>query len=388
MDETPTWETIDYALKTIFSRHPNCNFKGVGQTQRLEYKEMENILYNLFLIIDPTCCRQLFRVIFPARNQDDRNKFMDQASAFINKRHLCADKVSSSRLRMCGGEPFRRLLSSIIKRATDVEIAADAKRLGHDKPIYVEETIDGCFAVAKASKIQLKQMISQLDDKSDLCDRLYDSLELKKQASKDLWEDLISSNSGKRSDSGDINIKTIYKSLLSRLQASNEKSILVIDRIKSKQLPETIEESRDKLTASKPEQAKRVSYFVREVRKCLTLSPEIDGKEGSKPNSESDLEKKLSDYDAGICNLISEWEKEKIKSDEEMLERPEFLERYSFYQKLIPSLDIEPLASLNSKFNKLSSPKFSELREILSEYPSPEYDDKIILEAIEKYFSN
>lgn len=110
-----TWGEILNELKQL---SPKLDFELIGQ--RLTYEDFEKIFHHLFFMIDPAEAKRLFRgVIFPARNKEEQDRFIDTCVRYLNNKRLSSNRVSSSSLRMYGGEPFRRLVGTLIEAANN-----------------------------------------------------------------------------------------------------------------------------------------------------------------------------------------------------------------------------------------------------------------------------
>lgn len=115
-ENVPTWEKIRDSLKDLFStkKLTVLELDDVQVNQRLQYHEFELIFYQFFLIIDQKETKRRFRTAYPARNQDERNKFIDLAVKYINDKQLLPKKVTAQRLKTYGGEPFRSIINAMI----------------------------------------------------------------------------------------------------------------------------------------------------------------------------------------------------------------------------------------------------------------------------------
>lgn len=386
-DSTPNWDIIGHCLKSILSKY-DLDLSDVGVAQRLEYVDFEKIFYHLFLIIDPVDCRRRFWSIYPARNQEEKSKFFENTTQFINTKQLSSYRISASQLRMCGGEPFRRLLSHLIKKAAELESNSIAKKLAPESQsleqpdLRLEECLDSLDelrTILHSKLIELKDKVHEYND-------LQETLAEKKRDLDDTWEMLTTDVLG---DTGIYeysisNMKEIHKLLVAKLEKSNAQCSAAVQKIR--QIQVSIEDSLNEsdMSISKQDTSTRMSHLFKEMREYLTMSPECSaGTDASKIINR--ISHQLMHYDNGVDGLASLWEEELERADEALLEKPDMKERYQFFENLIPFLDLKPI-SIEKLSIETEVPKISDLHEILESYLDPRYDNKEILEISKKIF--
>lgn len=377
MDDVPDWETLNQALKFLFTKY-EFDFNEIGQTQRLEYGHMETILYHLSMIMDPIGCRRVFRLLFPARNQDERAKFINEMVVFINKR-LHPDKISSSRLRMCGGAPFRRLLGTLITKAADAEISATLRRSICDQPVDADNGHP--WDILDEERKCLRERLYLLEDKRNRYQSLLDALQSKHLEAADLWNKLKSDlesqqmdfSPGKRISLNELDtssLKLINKLLIDRIEKSSINSKNATDRLLSIELPVTNDD--DESVNANVE--KRLSYYVRELREKLTSSDD--------PKSLKTVDRinhQLREYDNEVMVLLTKLEERQIDEDDAFLKIPEVAERYRMFDELMPNIDIEPF-----EFEQpLQCPDITKVKDILEKFYKSPYDIEEIYKLLQ-----
>lgn len=301
-EETPKWTILRVALKSVLAKF-ELDLNHVGTTQRIDYTDFEKIFYHLLIIIDPNDCRRKLWSLYPARDLDGRSRFIELTTQLINDRQIGATKISSGQLRVCGGEPFRRLLCSLIKKAAQVEIQSIERKLSN----VTTQTPDVSLTELEDSIVLLKSQI--LNKSNDLEHGLNELVRL---------ENLLEMKNG-------------IKNLLDQLETSNGRVKVAVEKIKSLEIyPDFVKGS------TILETSKRMSNFVNEIRECLLVKPDT---------AKSKIENQLAEYDNGNERLISTLEDEIAKIDAALLEKEEMRERYNFFSNLIPAIEFAPIIS-------------------------------------------
>lgn len=302
-----SWDLLDAGLKIIFSRH-DIEFDDIAQIKRLEYKDMEYILYHLFLIIDPRSTRRIFHSIFPAKNQDDTTMFITNMVIMINKQQLPLEKTSAPRLRMCGGTPFRNLIGAIIKKAAEVDMFTRMKRFKLARPSEVDSDLESRIIKDKEN---LERVMNDLDaNRYKLANltRLLQKLQSKKQT---IWSQLPDCKPDLNFDKQSLKEK--QNSLMPVLTSTTQAFRVALNKLATVDIPEpTIE-------------AKRLSYYVRELQTQMNSSFGI------------------VEYSDQMDRLISKLEEKQRLSEEELLKDPKFIRRYQDIASLIPLIPIKPI---------------------------------------------
>lgn len=327
-------EALITSLDPLFS--PLSNTTKINppvNSQRLDYAVCETIFYQLILMIDPAECRRKFWGIYPSRDADERTRFIENTAQFINGKQLVPYKVTASQLRMCGGEPFRRLLTSLINKAADVEIKANIKRLklkeeemqistsweeildkqDHTRDIIRERILEFKFVKSRLEELKekLSDMESELKDTSN-------------SLSEEVYGEISSLN-----HYDERRLKDMYKILLVRLEKSHSRCKIAAEQIKKTPPLEVISTP---IIGFPTRKVRRMSDYFKEMRERLTSSPLINK-----------ISERIYHYDSRIEAIISNWENDLEKADDEFLRRPEIMEQFEFWSKLIPPLDIKPV---------------------------------------------
>lgn len=333
-----TSDQLNSGLKILFKPR-GFEIKEIGQ--RLIYEDMEFLLYHLFLIIDPKTSVKMFHSIYPARNQDDRSKFINQMVILINK-HFPNEKVAASRLRSCGGPPFRALLASLMKKAASIESSLISRRLKRTIEITPSRHL---------LDVNMSSLAKTLDD-LETANSLYRQAKKTQDETRNhkmiLWDNLLAKLDAVAEPYSDSKLEAINKHVLDQMVLVIEECNVAIDKIESIQLSETPFEK------SKDSEPKRLSYYVRELRAQIAST-------GDGPTTVEALNNQLLDYDDGMQRLVSILEKKKRDADLEYLKNDEMMERYMELQNLIPFVDIKPI----SCYANCPDPQVHELTRIL-----------------------
>jgi hypothetical protein len=405
-DETPSWDGIAYALRLLL-----CDFSidlsRVGTTQRLQYEDFEIIFYHLFVLIDPNETKRRFRLICAARNQEEKTKFIESSARFINDKQLHPQRVSTNQLRMFGGEPFRRLMRSLIKAASERELER------HEPSIEEQVDLQQC-------NNNLERLLDHLNEKSNSISSTMlelnqsmehlretrKSLDDSNQAIQDKWlmmseklalddhlspiedssiqlakcESSISgcSNISNSNSSGRRDVSPIVRALLERLGASHSRTKSAIDRIKSIELPKE-----ETLAPGESANKKRLSQFIREVAIKFEPSHELLS-DAQQTRLNEQVKQQLIDYDQGVERLIEIWREEENRVDKELLQMANMRELFAKLEDLIPKIDITPIAPDRKEINH--EVKVCDIEKILKDYPDSRYDDQEIGEITKKHF--
>lgn len=306
-----SWELLDAGLKILFSRY-NVEIRNVSQSHRLEYTDMEYILYHLFKIIDSKSCRKSLHSIYPARNQDDKAKFINNMVILIN-RQLPQTRISAPRLIMCGGQPFRNLIGSLVRKAAEVDMICRMKRCNLAQPSDIDPDLS-----EERLKKEMEILDTTLAETEDTKTRLEDLKKSKQQirySKQIIWDELQSSVN--KPDRKYDNLKKIQRALMVVLGKTTESCVASMDKIAAIQLSEPRAEP------------KRLSYYVRVLQAHV--------------NSSDPPQSTIDDYDEAMENLISKLNEKQQLCDERLLQNPEFSERYNRLTKLIPLIKVKPI---------------------------------------------
>lgn len=374
IEETPSWDNIHCALRLLFSRFEQLDLTSIGTTQRLQYEDFEMVFYHLFLIMDQTDTKRKFRDIFPARNQEERTKFIQLSVRCINDKQLSSQRVAASQLRMCGGEPFRRLMANLIKAATEKEIhsirriAPDCMGLHSSQDIQTKgENLD--FYIDKICQKQqkVKELSNNLKETIDRLKQLKENVNEAKRLHQEKWNFLSTKLDGVSYSYNHRHMQAICRSLFSRLEQANAKSKAATEKIKKIQLPT---EGTDDIVSSGK---KRLSQFIREVRDQFDSSRIVDK-----------IGQQLVEYDNGVDKIIETWQEEQERADENLLKNPEIFEKFRFFENIVPKIDLKPIGHVD---NTKEKPLLSSIEQILNQFSDPKYDDREIVEASRAYFN-
>lgn len=379
---TPNWDVIGDALKSLFSKY-DVDLSAVGQSQRLEYSDFETIYYHLFTIIDAAECRRKLWSTYPARNPEERSKFINNAALVINSNQMIPNRISASQLRMFGGEPFRRIVTALIMKAAETNTASISKRLAAKNEDYqlpegsLEEycgEIEQVIKLIRLKSTDLDEAVqrfdndqqAQIDLKEEIQERWVSLMGIEEQL--DLSEENIEDNK-----------KTIFKSLLAKLEGSMrsresaKRAIAVVPKA-------TLMKSNLESPVAKHDTSKRISEYFVNLKRCLLASPEYSP-DTNQSRVINRISQRLIDYETGVDEICLNLESEKEKADEALMKNPEVQERYKFFENVIPFVNVKPI-DLKSDFGKTID--MAKLREILVKYPDTRYDDEEILNHFDK----
>lgn len=409
VDETPSWDAIAYALRSVLCE-VDIDLSRIGSTQRLEYEDVERIYYHLFLLINPRETRRKFRLVCAARNQEERNKFIESAVGFINDQQLHPQRVSSAQLRMFGGEPFRRLTASLIKAACEremerhelsIEEQVELEQCNNDLGRLLDHLSEKMKSISSA-EIRLKQSMEYLrelrervkesnlailDKKSCLSVKLVHAEARSSTPAPNIGHKSISGCSISGSSIGggitynhpncQRDISLIVRTLLERLGDSLSRTKLAMDRIKSIELPR--EESLGPGETVKP---KRLSQFIREVANKFNTSHEELKSEARQTRLNEQVRQQLIDYDRNMERLIEAWREEENRVDEGLLQMPDVRDMFDNLEGLIPKIQLTQIGPKGSA----ADVNVGDIEQILKDFPDPRYDDQEIIEITKKHF--
>lgn len=391
-EETPCWHRISYAAKSLLSSKFDLDLSQIGTTQRLRYEDFELVFYHLFILIDPTETKRKFRGLHPARNQEEKTKFIDTAVRFINDKQLHTQRVASSQLRMFGGAPFRSLVTSLIRTASEreldslrgrvtIESQLEVDQCGNDLGVLVDSLAVICSS-GSATRHTLHELMEQLIEmKKDLANR--------SQLVQDKWSSLMHRTDGFHSSQtySQDRVSALCQSQLSRLEVAYGETKQAIEKIKSVKLPEC--NTTTGLSSTKDNgqsTVKRLSQFIREAKGQFDPDKELL-REACGANMHEKIRQQLADYDSRTLKLIEIWREDQEKADEMLLRNPEILEKYNHLQQSIPILPLKPLeVDVNHDLPLPERPSLSDIESILKEYPDLKYDDRHIIETSRSYF--
>lgn len=340
--DAPTWDIIGPSLKLVLSKY-DLDLSNIGLAQRIDYKDFEQIFYHLFMIIEPAETKRKFWSIYPSKNPEARARFVETSLQMINVKQMSPYRASLAQLKMLGGDPFRRLLGSLIEKAAECEVQNILKK-------YPKCDID--IETNFESNTRKLEMLQR-----DIGDRLPD---MKKTLSRfgPMQETLNNINSETHEtlemlnvkafrelnnlDSDIKHIKGIFNSLRDRLEKNSLRRNVITQRINQVSIP--VEDSFDSnLPNSKQKPSKRISEYFKEMREFLALSPQCD-KGSGKSNILNKVSERLLDYDDGVNSLVTIWEDEQERSEAALAEVPEMRQRYEFFERLIPQIFFKPIS--------------------------------------------
>lgn len=391
-EETPCWHRISYAAKALLTGKFDLDLSQIGATQRLRYEDFEPVFYHLFLLIDPTETKRKFRGLHPARNQEERTRFIDTAVRFINDKQLHTQRVASSQLRMFGGAPFRSLLTSLIKTASERELESLRGRVSIESQLEVDQCGDDLVVLVdslavvcssgSATRSTLHELKEQLVEmKKDLANR--------SQLVQEKWSTLMHRTEGFHSSQSysQDRVSALCQSQLSRLEAAYGETKQAMERIKSVKLPESNATAGLLSTKDNGQSTvKRLSQFIREAKGQFDPDKELL-REACGANMHEKIRQQLAEYDSKTLKLIETWREDQEKADEMLLKNPEILEKYNQLQQSIPMIALKPIeVDANHDVPLPDRPSLSDIESILKEYPDPRYDDRQIIETSRSYF--
>lgn len=386
---TPDWDIIKDALNSLFANH-DISVDSLGQSRRLQYDDFEKVFYHLFTIIDPAECRRKFWSKYPARNRDEQTEFINNVAVIINSSQLIPNRISASQLRTFGGEPFRRIIVALILKATEIESAKLTERLETTSEQTKETSLDEYYIRLDKSSELLKKNSKCLDDLvkkfhsyNETYSELEDDIQQKWLALMGIDEQLDISE-----DNVGHNKKTIFKSLLSKLEISMRKRESATKAIMAFRVEVEPHKSRLNSPEKKSADAKRISEYFVNLKRRLLASPEY-----SPDTVQSRLINKISqrlvEYETGVDQICLDLEAEKEeaykRTYEEIMSDPELEERYRSLENLVPSVDLKQIDFESSTMEEID---MGELRNILSTYPDSRYDVADDEEIVDHFVKN
>lgn len=290
VEEAPSWDRIAAALKVLLSRF-DIDLSDIRKSHRINYEEFETIFYSLFQLIDPAETRKRFRSISgAARNPEERSKFIELCSRYINDEQMVSQRVTTSQLRILGGESFRRLVESLIKTAC----ARELERSGAEDDTAISDLSQA--EIAEELERELTKMQENMARYRDSVDNLR---RLKQQVADSNREvaacvnryqqslSLDDASSSSCASSGRYDTSAIVRSLLSRLELSHKQTGVAMEKINA------IEKPRE-AAATATADRKRLSQFIRETASKFDISQEL---EVSRTRLNEKLRQQLEDYD-------------------------------------------------------------------------------------------
>lgn len=355
----PTWSEIHNALLSI----PQLSLKGsnIGEmttTQRLSSQDFEMIFYNIFLKLDPSTCRRNFRNLYPSRDKQDQARFFEIAVNFINDKHILSQRIAKNQLMMLGGEPFRRILASLIKAAIKLEIEAIKRKLSSHVEIVDSPTLDRMHNALQWRQNLLKDKIEELMQLNKRHKQIHEDLSVKKHEIVEKWK-LVSQNIQPAPAQYDrATMKLIYKQLLDRLERANCKFKISSHRVA------TIPRPPDGEVSVREEKPKRMSQTMKELRKCLESSPE-DSPCTTQVKLSNKLLHKFNELEFKMTSLLDELEEIRLQVDEDFIGQPEIFKMYQYYENLIPYIDPKPIGYVDPDGVDATS---QEIEDILRKY--------------------
>lgn len=423
-EETPSMDRIVRALKVVLFEFELDQGK-VGTTQRLQYEEFELISYHLFLMIDPHETKRRFRSVCAARNPEERSKFIELAVRFINDKQLMPQRVTTGQLRILGGEPFRRLLDSLIKVACSSEL---------DRSGLPEPDTDDSSALLLARRVQeesakLRESMQRFRDSQEQLRELRKRTEDSARLTHDRWlglaarnnvdvtggsggqflpgeeevveveeeeEEEPSTSSAISQSTGGDNTQTskvfdfspVVRALLARLEKSHARQKVAMQKIRSIELPREVTTD-----ANDSAVKKRLSQFIRETANRFTskdlqeIPPEVHR---NKLNEQ--YRQQLIAYDEGVEGLVRMWRQEEDRRDEELLREPKMRAMYAELERLLPKIELTPIGAQPEVFeakrrDHSPAPSLEFIKEMFALFPDERYDDQEILEHAKKFFT-
>lgn len=339
--DSPTWDVIGHSLKLVLSKY-DLDLSNIGRTQRIDYKDFEQIFYHLFIIIDPADTKRKFWSIYPSRNPEERTRFIETSLLMINDKQLSPYRASLAQLKMLGGDPFRRLLGALIEKAAECETQHILKKYPGDD-LEFDDNFDS--NIKRLDRLQ-KHIEDRLPHMRDSLSRYGPLLENLNNINLETDEALEMLNVKafreiNSLDSDTKHIKEIFRSLLARLEKSSLRQNAITQKIHQVSIP--VEDSfESSFSSSKQNPSRRISEYFKEMREFLALSPECN-RDGCKSKLSNKLSEQLLSYDDGVEALVTIWEDEQERSEAALYELPEMRQRFEFFERLIPKIFFSPI---------------------------------------------
>lgn len=389
MDETdaPDWDVIKPALQSLFVNF-NLDLDSVGTSRRLDFVLFEAIFYHIFIILDPQECRRKFWSSFPSRNPAERKQFVDRAAQLINEKKWYPARVTTSLLTMCGGAPFRRLLSRLIRKACVKEVEQFTGKLNPDVSDVTSEGVD---FEQEYDKLQQELMTKENGEFAmlDLLDNLEEQRSNIAAETSRKWNNIATNfldlKTVPRFDCSQF--KLVYEKFVACLEKSHTEIKTMTEQVTPMQTNEgnsllTNGTNHDDLRDPKVRESKRISDVIREMQKKLNVDinplEEVDNK------SSTWIHEQLNLYDQHVESLYLECEKAVERSEEATLKLPEISARFDLFKQIVPSIDIKPIFVSNSH-----QPDMTRLERTLPRYLNPSrYDIEEIIDCTKDYCKN
>lgn len=367
---TPSWEIISIALKSLLSRY-DLDLSGVGLAQRMEYSDFETIFYHLFNIIDAKESRTRFKRLYPTRNKQDEAKFIELSKDFINNMKIVDKKISSTQLRALGGEPFRKIMASVVQKAFRARLGSPGGASSNEVPAGASK-LDHLFDSLEKSQV-IKDKTSELDTATEKLNQKTELLLERRAEFKKSWDTL---NAAICCDTSfpaytPERMKEIYRSLLDRLDKS-------IHRIK-KASNQMVELPIDNIESPRVGRNSSVDVY-REIREHLKLE---NSPTTTKISTTKEISQQLAEYDREMDILIAKWTVRLEKADEALLRDDQMRDRLKFFEDLLPAIHIEPI---NFESTPTVDLKLTELEDVLKKYCDSRHDRGEMLEALKLIF--
>lgn len=408
-EATPTWEEINAAVRSLLSvRFNQLDLSHIGSNQRLKYEEFESLFYHLFLLIDSQETRRKFKCAPSGapRSQEDRAKFIELAVRFINDKRLNSQRVATTQLRMCGGEPFRRLIGSLVKIASEREIDSLKKRLPIEALIEIEESGDSSnlrndleVLLNKIDEIKLNISENQqnLRDSTEKLANHRNILAEAKQQTDDKWQNLAHKLRGFSSPRDQSQALEMCNNLLSQLETSSAEAKLALEKLDQTRERIEMEERKRQPKTDRPNKLgdnlqvsseKRLSQFIREAKE--QLNPNQDHKDELQRNNIGErIKQQLAEYDEGLARLIEFWREESDRADEMLLKDSDTLERFKQLQKIFPLIPLTPITSTTQSEHNIKELDWNIIAKVLSgNLQKSTQDCRQIIEICQSVFKN
>lgn len=409
LESTPCWHRLTCSIKTLFE-HQNTitkqaeeiDFNQLGASSRIKYEDFERIFYQLLLIIDTQDTKRKFKGHYPARNKEEQNVFIDMVAKAINDRQpqLHSRRVASSQLRMFGGVPFRSLLSSLVRRANEREIEKLKSRLDLQSSCKSDAASDDNVAAVLLdnkndnNKSNLNNYREPLDKLSSRVRSLSEELKLslerlekcrdierdELQQAQELWCQVAPARSMERlvisklTDYNQEQLNSIFRMDLSRLESIHADLEKALDRVNAISLPKERQQQQHANTNDKQAApVKRLSQFIRDTkskfdpdREFLRDTLQQKGAAACQPDR---MLQQLVEHDQQMSQLIEMWRAELELAEEQLLRRPEIMDRYKQFELVIPKINLKRISITmnNDQANTINNKEAIE--EILKQFP-------------------
>lgn len=368
LEAAPNWDEIKLAARVLILPKFELDLSQLGLAQRMKYEEFELLFHHLFLLIDSQETRRRFKGPYPALDQEGRARFIESAVRFINDKQLHGQRVTSSQLRMYGGETFRRLIGSLIRIASERETAGLLSRQSIEEQVGLEQSSASLDILAdgiEAIRGNILEIEEGLRASRDALAQLKARMGESKQQADEKWHNLTRELKNYSSPRDQWQASNMCTCLLSRLETSSGESKSALEKLKSMRLPHCNGAANKSHDRSQTNNEKRLSQFIREAKAHLNSNQQV---EESNPNRLGErMGQQLTDFDEKMTRWLEMLRDEGDQADEVLLKNSEIRERYQQLVRIFPLIGLTPMTAPESVTFDASD--FDSLAKVLADFP-------------------